>query len=60
MTLEIKIFETIGGKSWDEKLAENLGSTAYQTTSFLAVYQQSFDSKPYYILVKKNNETVAQ
>lgn len=60
MTLEVNVSETIDEIFWNENLEKSISSTMYQVPSYLDVYKQVFDSKPFFIMVKKKNKVVGQ
>lgn len=60
MTLEVNISDNVDENYWNENLQRSIYSTIYQVPSYSNVYKQVFDSKPFFITVKKNNQVAGQ
>lgn len=54
MRFNVEITERVNEKIWKENLEKSIHSTAYQIPEFLKAYEETFDSKPIFIIVKNS------
>jgi lipid II:glycine glycyltransferase (peptidoglycan interpeptide bridge formation enzyme) len=53
--LKSEISYDVDCKEWNNELLKNKASTVYQTSNWQDIYKQTYDSKPFYITVRKPN-----
>jgi lipid II:glycine glycyltransferase (peptidoglycan interpeptide bridge formation enzyme) len=58
MDFTVEISSKINEKDWDEKLLQSKASTVYQTSNWSKLYEEAFDSKPVFIVVKNSSEEI--
>ncbi len=51
MTFHAEISNIVDEKEWNNKLLQNKASSTYQTPNWVRVYEESFDSKPFFIKI---------
>ena len=58
MAFNVTISDDINENEWNNNLAKSSGSTIYQSYNWHRLYREVFDSKPIFITVTDNEETV--
>lgn len=60
MNFEVKVSSTIDEKFWNQQLVKSNDSSIYQVSRYGRVYEDVFESKPFYIVVESNGEVAGQ